>query len=129
LHRIVNGNSSFLSDGYRRIVGRVADFPSRDAVELLESLQVRLVVLHGDLLRAGGLRRIEDRLAGNSNFIPVGSCGNDRIYRVWSELSVSPPERPGAHGTGRDRPTCVWPATGFQPGRHELNGTCPGSAQ
>ncbi len=87
-HRMVNGNSSFMPEPYRDIVRGLDGFPSRDAVDLLKSLNVRLVVLHGDFYSAERLRRIQDRLTNNPDLLPVGRFGNDQVYRVGADRGV-----------------------------------------
>ncbi len=88
--RLVNGNSSFIPEPYVDIVRRLDDFPSRDAVDLLNSLKVRLVVLHGDFFSAERFRRMQARLAGNPELVHVGSFGDDHVYRVTAD-----PRTPG----------------------------------
>jgi hypothetical protein len=82
---LVNGYSDFIPQDFRLAAATLAGFPSREALDLLEPLQPRYVMIHLDQFAPTARANILDRLDEFASFLrPLFATDDTRLYEITS---------------------------------------------
>ena len=80
---LVNGYSDFIPQDFRSAAPTLAGFPSLEALEVLEPLQPRYVMIHLDQFEAAARANIIDRLDAFASYLrPIFATDDTRLYEI-----------------------------------------------
>jgi hypothetical protein len=79
---LVNGSSGFVPPSYLRMMPTIDALPSRQAVESLSALGVRVLVLHTDRLPTQMLRQWQQMVSAGGGLEEIARFGPDIVFKL-----------------------------------------------